>query len=137
MLKKLGNKAVSAFLALIILIMGNFSYALGHIDCIIGHEMHLECEMECCEESAGCFEEQNSSVELTDENGGCCDTHVEQSKEKDDAVPIVIKPKHNLRHSTGLFNIHLSNLNCVQAFCMITHKFKFTDTIVAFSILRI
>ncbi len=124
-------------MAALLLVMGNFSVALAHINCRISDSRHSECEMECCQEGACCSEEENEhAVEIKDKNDSCCEVHVEKSMEQDITMPVITAgvEKNNVNFVILTLKPHILNS---QFFPVTIHKLKTTNIFLAVSNLRI
>ncbi len=136
-MKSFKNTAISVLLAVLIPVTGNFAVAFMHLQCRINDSSHSTCEMECCAEDSCCEVEDESAVKITDENGSCCETHIEQAVEQDNAVLVINNPGDNLKYSVRTFTLCSDNILCSEGFSEITHKFKTTNIPIEFSNLRI
>ncbi|MBZ0203887.1 MAG: hypothetical protein K8I03_12785 [Ignavibacteria bacterium] len=136
-MKRLRNNTIRIIMAALLLVMGNFSVALAHIDCKIGDSSHSKCEMECCQEGACCSEEENEhAVEIKDESGSCCEVHIEKSMEQDITMPVITfgTEKNNLDFLVLTLR---PEILASQFFPVIVHKLKTTNIFLAVSNLRI
>jgi hypothetical protein len=133
---KFRKNIIPILLSAVLLTTGNFALAISHADCFSDESGHHKCGMECCKEGDCCTEEQGT-VKITDENGSCCETHVEQSAEQDNALLNVNGKNENIKQSFQFFSLYSLVSYSSGDFSVITHKFKTTNIPVAVSNLRI
>jgi hypothetical protein len=136
-MKKLRINIIRFILSLLILMMGNFSYAITHLDCEIDNDLHRLCETECCSESA-CFEIENyeSSVNFSDDKK-CCEIHEDKKIEADHSFPPVKQFTEKVKIENTFTNIKSSISETPNSFSLITHKLKTTNIYLTISSLRI
>lgn len=133
--QNLRKNIVSIILTAVLLTSGNFAFAVSHADCFSDETGHHKCEMECCKEG-DCCAEDGKAVEITDQSGGCCETHIEQAVEQEDAVLIVNNKVDIQKLSLCTPGICIS-IYSSEDFSVITHKFKTTNIPIVVSNLRI
>lgn len=135
MLKNLKN-IISIFTAFIMLAGGNFAYALAHGDCLISSDKHITCEMECCKENPCIEDDSDGMVEITDESGTCCKTHIDGALAGDFPLPVSAGKTENIKASiTFIFTEYLFNES--SGFSAVIHKHKTTNILLITSVLRI
>jgi hypothetical protein len=134
---KLRINIIRLTLSLLILMTGNFTYAITHLDCEIDNDLHRLCEMECCSESA-CFESENYeiSVNVSDDKK-CCEIHEDKTIEADHSLPPVKQFTEKVKFGNTFTNIKSSISATPNSFCLITYKLKSTNIYLTVSSLRI
>ena len=121
------------------LFTGNFAFAVTHLDCMVDDMAHHECEMECCKEGDCCNEESEASdfaVKITSDDN-CCDVHIEQAAEQDNATITITKTPEKLKYQSLKTDLTADNTYSSEYFGLITHKFKTTNIYLSVSNLRI
>ncbi|HMT11409.1 MAG TPA: hypothetical protein PKA39_07275 [Ignavibacteria bacterium] len=127
---------IRIFIALLMLSGGNFVFALAHGDCFIGSDVHITCEMECCQENPCIDDETSGKVEITDETNSCCKTHVDEALTGDIPLPVIAKSCDNISSLADLPAVELLFPQS-NGLCAMIHKNKTTNILLTTSILRI
>lgn len=126
-------------MAVVLFSTGNFSYAVSHMDCIIGVGLaHHECEMECCVESDCCTGEElpESAVESIGSEK-CCEIHIDQAGPQDYAILQFAKTNEIVKtNPLNTADVFISKKNS-EYFNIFTHRFKTTNIYLSVSNLRI
>lgn len=132
------RRNISVFiLSFVLLTSGNFAFAVSHLECIGDEAGHHKCEMECCQKDDCCTGEGGQkAVEIKDENGSCCEVHIEKSMEQDITLPVITAgpEKNNIEFIVLTLKPHILNS---QFFPVIIHKLKTTNIFLTISNLRI
>lgn len=119
---------------------GNFAYAVTHLDCIVDDGFaHHKCEMECCQESDCCGQEEQQaySGESITEDGSCCEVHIEQAIEQDFAILQAANTSENIKTDILAVNSNSVTEYKSEYIRVITHRFKTTNIYLSVSNLRI
>lgn len=115
---------------------GNFVFALAHGDCFISSDVHITCEMECCRENP-CLEDENEgTVEITDETNSCCKTHIDEAMAGDVSLPVLSNNSENLKSFAFIAGTEYL-FSEVHGFSALIHKHKTTNILLITSVLRI
>lgn len=131
-IRKISSYLVTAAM----LVSGNFSFALTHIDCIIDQTAHHKCEMECCKESDCCEPVENFAKESIADDVTCCEVHVEEAAEPDFAVLHLGSP-NDYSKTEILKGLDVIIDHKREFTRLITHKLKTTNIYLSVSNLRI
>ncbi len=140
-MNKFRQNITSIILASALLFTGNFAFAVSHLDCMVDNMAHHECEMECCKESDCCPEESETSdfaaVKITS-NDNCCDVHVEQAAEQDNAIVLPVVSLDKLKSGLLKSTEAAPETEYIQNYTkLFTHKFQTTNIYLSVSNLRI
>jgi hypothetical protein len=137
-LNKFRKNIISLLLSLVIFSGGNFAFAISHFDCTTSNDIHLKCEMECCQQSDCCKQDPASAVspEILSDNDGCCVIHIEEASAQNLVLPVI---KLNSDKNKIYLNVSVlpAEMLLGKTFIPVTQKFKTSNIYLTVSNLRI
>jgi len=79
-----------------ILLTGNISYAVSHLDCAIEEDIHHKCSSNCCEMDETCESSEKDSNDKNTVEKDCCDIHESDQPNHQYTFPASINVISNL-----------------------------------------